>query len=129
SRAVPLTSSPARAGTVLWGEAYDSQWSASRNGHSLRQQRAFGWGNSFAVSRAGRVSVAYGAQWQRWAALAVALIIWLLVVWRWRRTRVRRDRVARAATARTRRERRERRERYDPLADVLDEDSFWWERV
>jgi hypothetical protein len=26
-------------------------------------------------------------------------------------------------------ERRERRAKPDPLAEVLDEDSYWWERV
>jgi len=126
SRAVPVTSGPARAGTVFWGEAYNSEWSASRSGRTLRHQRAFGWANSFAASRRGPVSIEYGAQWQRWAALAGALVLWLFVVWRWRRTRVRPDPVDRSAATRTR---RERREHHDPLADVIDEDSFWWERV
>ncbi len=91
SGAVPLASAPVPAGTVLWGEAYDSEWGAARNGSSLRHEQAFGWGNGFALGRPGTVSIDYGAQWQRWAMLAGSLLIWLLVVWRWRRTRVRRD--------------------------------------
>ena len=87
---------------------------------------AFGWANRFRSTAAATVSIAYAAQWQRWAMLAGALVLWLLVVWRWRRTRVRRDPARRAAATR---QRRERAERHDPLADVLDEDAFWWERV
>jgi hypothetical protein len=124
--ATPLTSAPTPAGTVLWGEAYDSEWQASRDGTALRHEQAFGWANGFRSNRRGVVSITYGAQWQRWAMLAGALVLWLLVVRRWRRTRVRRDPVQRAATDR---QRRERAERYDPLNDVLDEETFWWERV
>ncbi len=126
SDAVPLESAPVPAGTVLWGEAYDSEWAATRGGTSLRHERAFGWSNGFALGQRGAVSIAYGAQWQRWAMLAGSLLIWLVVAWRWRRTRARRDSGTRATSARRR---RERRERYDPLAEVLDEDAFWWERV
>jgi GT2 family glycosyltransferase len=126
SGAVPLDSAPVAAGTVLWGEAYDSEWGATRGGSSLSHEQAFGWSNGFALGRAGTVSIAYGAQWQRWAMLAGSLLIWLVVAWRWRRTRVRRAPGARASSARRR---RERRQRYDPLTEVLDEDAFWWERV
>jgi hypothetical protein len=114
------------AGTVLWGEAFNSEWSATGGSASLRHERAFGWANGFALGRRGSVSIAYGAQWQRWALLAVSLLIWVIVAWRWRRTRVRRDPAARALTAQRR---RERKERHDPLTEVLDEDAFWWERV
>ena len=123
---MPLTAAPVGAGTILWGEAYDSEWDATSDGRSLPHEQAFGWANGFVAKRRGTVSIAYAAQWHRWAMLAGALVIWLFVVWRWRRTRVRRDPAERARAARTR---RERRERYDPLADVIDEDSFWWERV
>jgi hypothetical protein len=122
----PLGSAPVSAGTVLWGEAYDSQWAATGGGASLRHERAFGWSNGFVPGRRGTVSIAYDAQWQRWAAVAASLLIWLVVAWRWRRTRVRRDPAARALTAQRR---RERKVRHDPLTDVLDEDAFWWERV
>ena len=124
--AVAIGSAPVKAGTVLWGEAYDSEWGATSGGSSLRHEQAFGWANGFALAKRGTVSISYGAQWQRWATLAGSFVIWLFVVWRWRKTRVRRDPAARAATARRR---RERKERYDPLAEVLDEDAFWWERV
>jgi len=50
----------------------------------------------------------------------------VLVAWRWRRTRVRRDPAERAAVARTR---RERRERLDPLTGVPDDETLWWEKV
>ena len=99
---------------------------ATSHGRSLPHEQAFGWANGFVAERPGTVSIVYGAQWTRWAMLGGALVIWLFVVWRWRRTWVRRDPSERARAARAR---RERRERYDPLADVIDEDAFWWERV
>jgi GT2 family glycosyltransferase len=123
TRATPLTGDAA-AGTVLWGEAYDGEWRASADGDALRHQQAFGWANSYVVDRRTAVSLAYEAQWVRWAMLAGALVIWVLVVWRWRRTRVRRAPVVRADT----RSRRERRLRPDPLAE-LDDEAYWWERV
>jgi hypothetical protein len=114
------------AGTVLWAEAFDSHWTASANGSDLGHVEAFGWSNGYRLEKAGSVEIAYTDQWQRWALLGGSLVIWLFVVWRWRRTRVRRPR--RRATE-TERARRERRSRPDPLAEVLDEDAFWWERV
>jgi GT2 family glycosyltransferase len=125
TRAVPLTASPARAGTAFWGEAYDSEWKATGNGDALRHQESFGWANGFVVDRRAEVSIAYEAQWVRWAMLGAALVIWLLVIWRWRRTRVRRDPSTRTAAPRAR---RERATRPDPLAE-FDDEAFWWERV
>jgi len=64
-------STPVSAGTVLWGEAYDAEWGATVTpGASLRHEHAFGWANGFTLARRGTVSIAYGAQWQRWAMLA-----------------------------------------------------------
>jgi type VI protein secretion system component VasK len=71
------------------------------------------------------VSIAFEAQWVRWAMLGGALVVWLLVIWRWRRTRVRRDPSTRTAATRAR---RERTTRPDPLAE-LDDEAYWWERV
>ena len=73
------------------------------------------------------MTLEYTDQWQRWAFLGGALVIWLFVIWRWRRTRVRKPRRRDVEAARDRRERRSPRP--DPLAEVLDEDAFWWERV
>ncbi len=125
TRAVPLTSGATPAGTAFWGEAYDSEWKATGDGDALRHQKSFGWANGFVVRQRATVSIAYEAQWVRWAMLGGALVIWLLVLWRWRRTRVRRDPSARAVASR---QRRERSVKPDPLAE-LDDEAFWWERV
>ena len=125
TRAVPLPSGPTGAGTAFWGEAYDSEWQATAGGSSLRHQESFGWANGFVVERRATVSIAYEAQWVRWAMLAGALVIWLFVLWRWRRTRVRRDPSTRRPTSRPR---RDRTAKPDPLAE-LDDEAFWWERV
>jgi hypothetical protein len=126
TRAVPLSAqSPTTAGTAFWSEAYDSAWKATGNGDALRHQKSFGWANGFVVPRRATVSIAYDAQWVRWAMLGGALVIWVLVVWRWRRTRVRRDPATRGSTPRPR---RERTAKPDPLAE-LDDEAFWWERV
>jgi GT2 family glycosyltransferase len=115
----------AKPGLVLWAEAYDSAWNAEANGKDLVHRRTFGWSNGFDLERRGRVSLAYGDQWQRWAMLAVALVIWLVAARWWWKTRFVRDGTVRS----TRRERRERAARRDPLAEVLEEDTFWWERT
>jgi GT2 family glycosyltransferase len=126
TRATPLSSpGTAAAGTAFWGEAHDSEWKATANGAALRHQESFGWANGFVVPRRAAVSMSYDAQWVRWAVLGGALVIWLLVIWRWRRTRVKRDASTRAMAARRR---RERPSRPDPLAE-LDDEAFWWERV
>jgi hypothetical protein len=126
TRAVPLPSGSATsAGTAFWGEAYDSEWKATGDGDALRHQQSFGWANGFVVDRRATVSIAYEAQWMRWAMLGGALVIWVFVVWRWRRTRVRRDPSTRTPANRAR---RERATKPDPLAE-LDDEAFWWERV
>jgi hypothetical protein len=123
TRAQPLSDGD-DAGTVLWGEAYDEHWEATAGGDTLRHQRAFSWANGFRIVDGSDVSIAYTAQWVRWVVLVGALLLWVLVALRWRRTRTRRE----PRSSAPRRERRERRERVDPLAD-LDDDALWWERV
>jgi GT2 family glycosyltransferase len=123
--AQPVAGDPVPAGRVLWGEAYNSDWQATRSGSTLRHQQTFGWANGFVLPTPGAVAIADSAQWQRWAWIALSTLIWLVVAIRWWRTRERRARdVAPSRTAP-----RERRTRHDPLAEVLDEDAFWWERV
>jgi GT2 family glycosyltransferase len=124
TRATPLPSTATGRGTAFWGEAFDSEWKATGDGDALRHQEPFGWANGFVVERQSTVSISYDAQWVRWAMLGGALVVWLLVIWRWRRTRAKRD-VSSRATARPR---RERTSRPDPLAE-FDDEAFWWERV
>jgi hypothetical protein len=124
------TSGTVEPGILLWGEAYDREWDATTAaGVNLDHVRTFGWSNGYKVERTSQVDVTFGAQWQRWALLGGALVIWLFVVWRWWRTRTRAPRVTPALAARARRERRERRPRRDGLSDAVGEEEFWWERV
>jgi hypothetical protein len=111
---------PVEPGLVLWGEAYDSSWEDG----AARHVETFGWANGFAVERRRPVDLTFGGQMLRWGLLAIGLLVWVAVAVWWWRTRARRA-PSRAAP----RARRERRERPDPLAEVLDEDAFWWERV
>jgi len=123
--AEPAGSEPVPPGTVLWAEAFDSHWQGTSAGTELRHVESFGWANGYRNPKTGTVDLEFTDQWQRWALLGGSLVIWLFLIWRWRRTRVRRPRREQsAATAR-----RERRAKPDPLAEVLDEDAFWWERV
>ena len=83
------------------------EWSASSRRHvACATRRRSAGPTATASSTRGPVTITFDAQWQRWAMLAGALVLWILVVWRWRRTRVRRDPVVRATDVRTRRERR-----------------------
>ena len=126
SAATPLpTGAAARPGVVLWGEAFDPAWEATAGGSQLRHFRAFGWENGYRATTRSPVSIAFADQWQRWALLGVALLIWLFVAWRWWRTRTRFERALPDASRRQ----REERARRDPFAEALDDDTFWWERV
>jgi hypothetical protein len=118
-------------GVLLWGEAYDDAWSATADGADVAHLRTFGWANGYALEARRAVSIRFDDQWVRWALLGASLLIWLGAARRWWTTRTRRDRSATPAGAvrRERRERREREPRADPLAEVLEEDAYWWERV
>jgi hypothetical protein len=105
SSAVPVDQRAPRAGTLLWQEAHDTGWEADGVRRAAPSD-AFGWTNGYTVTRAGSVSVHYRQQWERWAMLAGMLVIWVVALMRWTRTRTRRDPAERAAA----RERR-RRER------------------
>jgi GT2 family glycosyltransferase len=113
-------------GVVLWGEAYDSAWEANASGRerTLPHFRAFGWENGYRLTRPASVSLSFTDQWQRWALLGASVLIWLVVAWRWWRTRIR---WAPPATAS--RVERARSPRHDASVDDLDDDKFWWERV
>ncbi|MET0421805.1 MAG: glycosyltransferase family 2 protein [Acidimicrobiia bacterium] len=117
---------PVAPGLVLWGEAFNGSWEATSGGATLAHRRTFGWSNGYPLDSRGPVSITYTNQWLRWLLLGVSIVIWLFAAWRWWKTRVVRDRTADAAAHR---ERREREHRPDPLAEVLDDDSYWWERV
>jgi GT2 family glycosyltransferase len=125
--ASPVGSGSVPPGTLLWGEAYDDHWTASGTQGDLRHVETFGWSNGYRVTAAGPVTLSFDAQWQRWALLAAAVVMWVLVGRRWWRTRVRRSRPSRADRARVRRERDEQHE--DPFAPAVDDDTYWWERV
>ena len=134
SAAKPLApGATAEPGVVLWGEAYDAAWQATVEGaegdETLVHRRAFGWANGFRVPARGPVAIEFTEQWQRWAFLGVALLIWLLVAWWWWRTRVPLTAQFAGDTGSGARERRERRRRPDALADTLDDEPFWWERT
>src|SRR5439155_17933917 len=106
--AEPVRAGPVPVGTVLWAEAYDGDWVATARGRELRHVESFGWANGYRLRTDARVSIGYSGQWQRWVFLAVALVIWLVVVLRLWKTRARHARRGRADVVHARRERRER---------------------
>ena len=113
-------------GTAFWGEAYDSEWKATRRRRPLRHQESFGWANGFVVRRRGdrvdRVRSAVGALGDarrragHLAARALAVAS---------HPGAARSVAPRAVASR---QRRERSAKPDPLAE-LDDEAFWWERV
>jgi hypothetical protein len=123
--AVPVDGRVPAPGTLLWEEAHDSHWEADGARVPVPED-AFGFINGYVVTRSrGAVSVHYTQQWQRWALLGGMLVIWIVVLWRWRRTRVQRDPAERSAA----RERR-MREREDAAAvPSIDDETYYWERV
>ena len=83
--AVPATGELA-PGIVLWGEAYDDSWEATGDA-SLRHRLTFGWSNGFELDERASVSIVFGDQWLRWPLLGAALIIWVIALRWWWRTR------------------------------------------
>ncbi len=124
SGATPVSGAVDQSGTLLWGEANDAAWEATV-GRTLRNTDAFGWANGYPVARRGALSLEYTNQWQRWAFLGGMALIWLIVLLRWRTTRVRRDPGERAAA----RERRRRERDDEPFKGAVDDETFYWERV
>ena len=93
----------AAPGVVLWGEAYDTAWEATGSGRKERSNRSATSARSDGRTATGSrdrvpVALAFADQWQRWALLGASLLIWLFVVWRWWRTRVRSVRPTSAST-------------------------------
>src|SRR5262249_43718894 len=76
-QANPVGDGSVPPGTLLWGEAFDDHWTASASGGDLRHVEAFGWSNGYRVQRAGPVALEFDAQWQRWALLGGALVLWV----------------------------------------------------
>jgi hypothetical protein len=89
-RGSPSDSAPTGPGLVVWSEAFDTDWSATAGGKTLRHIRPFGWANGFSATERGSVSINYDGQLRRYGlmGLQAALVLALLVVaWRSRATR------------------------------------------
>jgi GT2 family glycosyltransferase len=64
-----------RAGTMLFGDAYDARWQLSRDGRTTESGRAFGWSNAFANVTPGTYDLHFDA--------GIARATWLLLEALW----------------------------------------------
>ena len=71
---------PVPEGTLLWGEAASSAWTATADGRELRRATAFGAANAYAVPATGPVALHNSWQWTRWVMVALQLGLWLAVI-------------------------------------------------
>ncbi|MGH9032789.1 MAG: glycosyltransferase family 2 protein, partial [Acidimicrobiia bacterium] len=78
-------SSPTGPGTVLWSEAYDTEWEARASGETLEQVEPFGLTNGYVLPERGSVSIRYEGQMRRYVELAMGAALWVIfaVVWWW----------------------------------------------
>lgn len=84
-------SSPTGPGTLLWSEAYNSDWDARAAGQGLEHVKPFGFSNGYVLPERESVSITYGGQLRRYGGIAAQVVLWvaLVVVWRGARPRVR----------------------------------------
>ena len=88
-----------RTGDLLVASAADPGWKLTIDGVPMSRTTAYGYANSFTVTRAGQGHLSYHTTPMRWLELAGQVLVWLLVVWAWRRYR----RVDRSAASAARR--------------------------
>jgi hypothetical protein len=79
-------------GTLLWSEAADRGWHANAPGLDLVRSNAFAWTNAFALPARASVGIHYEAGRARGVLLWVEVVLWVVALGVWRRTRIRRPR-------------------------------------
>jgi hypothetical protein len=80
----PVTdSAPTGPGTVLWSEAYDTQWEARAGGETLDQVEPFGLTNGYVLPERGSVSITFQGQVRRYIELLVQAALWLALALAW----------------------------------------------
>jgi GT2 family glycosyltransferase len=119
---------PARPGTVLWFEAFDSGWQAHAAGRRLTHRPAFATTNQFRLTTRAAVSISHTGQARRDLLIGVELILWILALLWWGRGRTRSSREPAAAEARAA-ARRARADRRRGFPDDLGSDIEFWEQV
>jgi hypothetical protein len=76
-----------RTGDVLVSSSASSGWSLKVAGVPMERSTAFGFANQFAVTRTGDAQLTYHTSPLRDLELAGQIVLWLLVVFVWRRYR------------------------------------------
>jgi len=91
-------SDEAPAGTLLWAEAADSGWRAKAGGDGLTRSTAFDWTNAFALPERASVGIRYHASLATRLLVLLEIVLWVVAIVAWQRTRpVRRRRRGAAA--------------------------------
>jgi hypothetical protein len=89
----PLNNSdPTGPGSLLWAEAADPGWHATAGGSGLSRSLAFNWTNAFALPAHESVGLHYHAGWLPRLLIWFEIVVWILALVAWRRTRMRRSR-------------------------------------
>jgi GT2 family glycosyltransferase len=85
-------SDPVGPGTLLWAEAADPGWHATAGGKTLPRFSAFNWTNAFPLPAHESVGLRYRAGWLPRLLIWFEIVVWILALVAWRRTRTRRSR-------------------------------------
>lgn len=75
------------AGIVTLGVPVDAGWKMTVDGRVARRVTVDGWQQGFVVPAAGRVHLEHVTPSSRWMWLGLQGLLWLGVVWAWRRSR------------------------------------------
>jgi GT2 family glycosyltransferase len=74
-------------GTVLWAEASDGGWRASASGSSLERSAAFDWTNAFELPERASVGIRYRTSLPTRLLVWLAVVVWVVALVAWYRTR------------------------------------------
>ena len=93
------TGSVPSTGDLLVASTSDEGWGVRVDGVALRRSETYGWANQFGATRAGGGTLAFDTPIGHRAIAAGEAVLWLLVLWAWRRARRRGRDAERAAAA------------------------------
>ena len=85
--AVDAKGTVAEAGDLLVASTADADWHARVDGVALRRTEAYGWANQFDATTTGSATLTYDTSLGHRAAAVGQVLLWLLAIVAWRRSR------------------------------------------
>ena len=84
---------------MLWSEAADTGWHARAGGRDLTRSTAFDWTNAFSLPAHASTALHYRAGSLPGLLIDLEIVLWILAIVVWRKTRLRRNRRTHAVSS------------------------------